>query len=170
VSYYPTLDEDLARAKAILAKGQPSPQEQANFTPEVIEALRKVGNRTISGADIYAAYKLLESFVAEIESLRQECDAQRRAANHWFTEANRDHNDLEHLRAAMQASTETLETTTAELVAIHAEIDQLRACPVFRPDHNGECGNCDERIDAHTPAAIEAGRGVAGANSPKGIP
>ena len=154
MSYYPTLDEDLARAKAILAK-----RSHPALLPKFLDT-----------TDVADAYKLLESFVAEIESLRQECDAQRRAANHWFTEANRDHNDLEHLRAAMQASTETLETTTAELVAIHAEIDQLRACPVFRPDHNGECGNCDERIDAHTPAAIEAGRGVAGANSPKGIP
>ena len=31
-------------------------------------------------------------------------------------------------------------------------------CPVFRPDHNGECVNCDEWGDAHTPAALEAGR------------
>lgn len=45
--YYDTIDEDLARAKRILDNG------------------------TIYGADIYAAYKLLESFVAEIERLNE---------------------------------------------------------------------------------------------------
>lgn len=64
--YYPTLAEDVARAKEILAKGQPSTWEKAQFTPEVVEALRQVGGGTIYGADVYAAYKLLESFVAEL--------------------------------------------------------------------------------------------------------
>lgn len=31
-------------------------------------------------------------------------------------------------------------------------------CPVFRPDHNGECLNCDEWADAHTPDATERGQ------------
>lgn len=65
--YFDTIAEDLARAKQILDKGKPAAWEEAQFTPEVIEALRKVGGGTIYGADIYAAYKLLESFVAEIE-------------------------------------------------------------------------------------------------------
>lgn len=69
MSYYPTLAEDVARAKEILAKGQPSTWEMAQFTPEVVEALRAVGGGTIAGADIYAAYKLLESFVAVIEAV-----------------------------------------------------------------------------------------------------
>jgi hypothetical protein len=34
-------------------------------------------------------------------------------------------------------------------------------CPVFRPDHNGECLNCDEWADAHTPEALAAGEAVA---------
>jgi hypothetical protein len=70
VSYYPTIEEDLARAKAILRKGEPTVWERANFTTEVIEALRKASSGTIYGGDIYAAYKLLESFVCEIERLR----------------------------------------------------------------------------------------------------
>lgn len=69
--YYPTLAEDVARAKEILAKGQPSTWEKAQFTPEVVEALRQVGGGTIYGGDIYAAYKLLESFVAAIEVMSQ---------------------------------------------------------------------------------------------------
>jgi len=35
--------------------------------------------------------------------------------------------------------------------------DLTPPCAVFRPDHNGECLNCDDWIDAHTPAAIAAG-------------
>lgn len=31
------------------------------------------------------------------------------------------------------------------------------ACPEFRPDHNGECLNCDEWMDAHSAEAIAAG-------------
>jgi hypothetical protein len=70
MSYYDTIEDDLARAKAILEKGKPAPWETAHFTPEVVEALREVGGGTIFGADIYAAYQLLASFVAEIERLR----------------------------------------------------------------------------------------------------
>ena len=31
-------------------------------------------------------------------------------------------------------------------------------CPVFRPDHNGECLLCDEWADAHSPDAIALGK------------
>lgn len=37
----------------------------------------------------------------------------------------------------------------------------MTACPVFRPDHNGECLACDEWMDAHTPEAIAAGEQLA---------
>lgn len=74
MSYYKTIDEDLQRAKEILEKGKPAPWETANFSPEVIEAFRQGGLGTIYGADVYAAYKLLESFVAEIERLRWEVE------------------------------------------------------------------------------------------------
>src|SRR5262245_44298876 len=35
------------------------------------------------------------------------------------------------------------------------------ACPVFRPDHNGECLLCDGWADAHTPEALAAGEQLA---------
>lgn len=37
------------------------------------------------------------------------------------------------------------------------EPDLPSPCPEFKPDHNGECLNCDEWYSAHTDAAIEAG-------------
>lgn len=57
--YYPTIDEDLARAKEILARGSVHYAEQ-DQRPAVPGA--------IYGGDNYAAYKLLESFVEHIES------------------------------------------------------------------------------------------------------
>jgi transcriptional regulator NrdR family protein len=68
--YYDTLAEDVARAKQILAKGQPAEWEKAQFAPDVLEALRKTDRGgIIYGADTYAAYKLLESFVEAIEAV-----------------------------------------------------------------------------------------------------
>jgi hypothetical protein len=64
MSYYPTLDEDLARAKEILAKGKAQPFMLGDH-------LQIPDGGTIYGADTYAAYMLLESFVAEIERLRE---------------------------------------------------------------------------------------------------
>jgi hypothetical protein len=66
-TYYDTIEEDLARAREILAKRQPTEWEKANFPPNVIEALRRAAEHK----DIYDAHKLLESFVAEIERLRE---------------------------------------------------------------------------------------------------
>jgi hypothetical protein len=67
--YYDTIDEDLARAREILAKGKPAHDEVA-YLPEPLRAAALTSG-TIYGADVYASYKLLESFVAEIERLRQ---------------------------------------------------------------------------------------------------
>jgi hypothetical protein len=67
VSYYPTLAEDVARAKAILAEGLPRLDEVADL-PEELRALA-LNQGTIYGKDTYAAYKLLESFVAAIEAV-----------------------------------------------------------------------------------------------------
>ena len=80
--YYPSIEEDLSRAKEILAKATPTAWEDANFTPEVIEALRKANHGHISGGDTYAAYKLLESFVAEIERLRALAKADEQTIAH----------------------------------------------------------------------------------------
>lgn len=59
--YYDTIEEDLARAKAILDK--------------VNATRRRVEGGAISVEDVSAAYQLLERFVAEIERLREERDA-----------------------------------------------------------------------------------------------
>ena len=71
MSYYPTIEEDLARAREILAKGN-AIHDIADLPEKVQEAIQQLAGGTIFGADIYAAYKLLESFVAEIERLRAE--------------------------------------------------------------------------------------------------
>lgn len=54
MSYYPTIDEDLQRAREILATGAAVPGH-GGF---------------IAGLDVPAAYWLLDSFVAEIERLK----------------------------------------------------------------------------------------------------
>jgi hypothetical protein len=66
--YYPTIDEDLTRAKAILAHGKEEiPVSMGDIlVSEVV---------MIVGADNYAAYKLLESFVEHIEHLRTQIQA-----------------------------------------------------------------------------------------------
>ena len=69
MTYYPTIDEDLARAREILDKGKPAHDEVA-YLPEPMRAAALEGG-TIYGGDIYVAYKLLESFVAEIDRLRR---------------------------------------------------------------------------------------------------
>jgi hypothetical protein len=65
MSYYDTFDEDLARANEILQKGR-WPVDHPTYRE--VQTIIKSG--TIFGDDILAAYKLLESFVAEIERLR----------------------------------------------------------------------------------------------------
>ena len=76
--YYDTIEADLRRAKEILAKGDHRAELEHELTDGGLRhfedasknELRKTRSGAISGADIYAAYKLLESFVAEIERLR----------------------------------------------------------------------------------------------------
>lgn len=62
--YYPTIEEDLARAKAILERGKAEPLDPPLAWRTPIEG------GTIYVGDTYDAYKLLESFVVEIERLR----------------------------------------------------------------------------------------------------
>ncbi len=71
--YYPTIDEDLKHAKEILERGKPDPEKMKNIFPHEELRARVLGiGGTIYGEDIYPAYKLLESFVEEIERLRTE--------------------------------------------------------------------------------------------------
>jgi hypothetical protein len=74
-----SIEEDLQRAKEILAKGKPEavfawvPDE--TLRADLVRRMRR-GGGMIYGADSYAAYQLLERFVAEIERLRaSEADA-----------------------------------------------------------------------------------------------
>ena len=60
MTYYPTLAEDIKRAKEILERGR----EQSVFATEIYAHLEDGG---ITGGDNYAAFKLLESFVQELE-------------------------------------------------------------------------------------------------------
>lgn len=63
--YYDTIDEDLARAKEILEKGK---AEQLDFDRGG-PAVPPLQGGTIFGADTFAAYKLLESFVEVIDTI-----------------------------------------------------------------------------------------------------
>lgn len=78
MTYYPTLAEDIARAKELLERGR---AEIADYPPALLEVLSQHRGGGISGADIYAAYKLLESFVGVIEAMDVEvCETAMRAA------------------------------------------------------------------------------------------
>lgn len=66
MTYYATLREDIARAKDILSKGQSEIPEALASLPREYQELR---GGTIYGADIYAAYWLLASFVEVIEGI-----------------------------------------------------------------------------------------------------
>jgi len=68
MSYYPTLEEDVTRAKEILAKGREELPEELARLEERLHTKRTQGG-TIWGADVYAAYQLLASFVAAIEAV-----------------------------------------------------------------------------------------------------
>jgi len=70
-----TLPDDLARARELLDKGRARADALATLRPQVRELsiLKKGG--VIDYGDIYAAYRLLESFVNEIAALNDEIAA-----------------------------------------------------------------------------------------------
>jgi hypothetical protein len=80
--YYPTIEEDLKRAKEILEKGKIDLKDFSAMSrlheslgeDDAATFMAAVGRHggTIYGADTFAAYKLLESFVEEIERLQTE--------------------------------------------------------------------------------------------------
>jgi hypothetical protein len=80
--YYDTLEEDIARAKQLLAKGKAEPFMLG-------EHLQLPDGGTIFGADIFAAYKLLESFVAELASQEGQRTASRGERRSQLQEFNR---------------------------------------------------------------------------------
>lgn len=112
MSYYDTIEEDLKRAKEILERGKEPTRFAERLAAEWGDA--PVGG-TIFGADIYAAYKLLESFVAEIERLQAEhtravlhytfkgyMAGENVDARHWRERAENAEAEIERLRAQLQ--------------------------------------------------------------------
>ena len=71
MSYYRTLREDVERAKEILERGKGDPAGLLAHFPdaETRQRVQELIGGTIYGADIYAAYKLLESFVEVITTM-----------------------------------------------------------------------------------------------------
>jgi hypothetical protein len=70
MSYYDTIDEDLQRAKEILQEGRLKDEDVPQHLSSDLRMHLIAQSGTIFGKDTYAAYKLLESFVEEIERLR----------------------------------------------------------------------------------------------------
>jgi hypothetical protein len=111
--YYDTIEEDLKAAKEILAEGSSALDGTLTINGHEI----RTSGGTIFGKDIYAAYKLLESFIAEIERLQLPVKFLHEVA-----------------------------------VALTVHIRRAPTCLNFRPDHNGECLECDDWWDEHDPA------------------
>lgn len=62
--YLTTLSEDIARARALLNRGRARAEDLHDASPQTRELLIALGGGGIDGADTYAAYRLLESFVS----------------------------------------------------------------------------------------------------------
>lgn len=73
MSYYPTIDEDIERAKRILEVGKMTEHELGSLKSLPEDRRKQIieNSGSIYIADSHAAYKLLESFVEEIERLRK---------------------------------------------------------------------------------------------------
>ena len=77
--YYRTLREDVQRAKEILERGKTTFNEElaehltdpigSALDASAVDSIKRAVGGTIYGADTYAAYKLLESFVEVIETM-----------------------------------------------------------------------------------------------------
>lgn len=90
MSYYPTIEEDLTRAKEILAKGKADADVVDTWPLDV----QRLASGNIYGADIYAAYKLLESFVQEIEDYRRSFELYHKASMALMHAYKRAHPDV----------------------------------------------------------------------------
>jgi hypothetical protein len=69
MSYYQTLEEDVARAKELLEKGRLRVTDLPVLISDELRAAMLTSGGHIYGADTYAAYKLLQSFVEVIEAV-----------------------------------------------------------------------------------------------------
>ena len=78
----------------------------------------------------------------QVAALTKERDEQKRAADHWFTEANQDHNRLVAAQATIERLREALEAveTTCSYNGQEDEIGEHSCChePSYRP-HSPDC-------------------------------
>jgi hypothetical protein len=54
------------------------------------------------------------------------------------------------------AAVDSFPSRRAATIAARVCNVELSPCRIYRPDHNGECLNCDEPLDGHTIEAVEA--------------
>jgi hypothetical protein len=125
MSYYDTIDDDVKRAKEILKTGEgsgcneyrPDHNGECQTCDEPADAHGDVST-AIYGADIYTAYKLLESFVAEITNFHQlfsdyedPCTSYEQAFAIWQMMKAREtklHDEITRLRAEVAAGDRAL--------------------------------------------------------------
>jgi len=72
---------------------------------ETLESHAPEGHNA-TNAEFHAAWMRMKKAEAERDQAVRERDDQEKAANHWFTEANRDHNDLVRAEAKLSALAE----------------------------------------------------------------
>jgi hypothetical protein len=109
MTYYPTIEEDLARAKKILETGKPD-HDNSLLPPEYQE----LAGGVIYGQDTYAAYKLLESFVAEIERMRAREGAIDRRASYAVEQIDNLRRRIETLEEDRQVVEELIAVMTPD--------------------------------------------------------
>jgi hypothetical protein len=99
VSYYESIEEDLKRAREILERGKLRNEDlPASLAPDLAMRMLAQGG-TIHAVDTYAAYKLLASFVTEIEARGQIIELYERQLAMRDTDVGRGHDEIERLRA-----------------------------------------------------------------------
>lgn len=125
--YYPTIDEDLARAKAILTEGRVDAellqQPHVDAESDVYLQIRAHAGGAIYGKDIYAAYKLLESFVEEIERLRSN-------VNSLTTAERRAQQKLEHRTLTLGAAEQRAAQARQRVCDCGAALTSCASCAV----------------------------------------
>lgn len=148
MTYYPTLDEDLACAKEILHRGKAfvPPRIIEEIGPELSQRLTEIAGGTIYGADIFAAYKLLESFVAEIDDYQRSAALYHRASMALMEAYKRAHSEVpEHVwpdaARVNEWAAKEIETRLTwldaqqlkdEILAYHALLDDTGAWDLYR--------------------------------------
>lgn len=119
--YYDTIAEDLRRAREILERGKPD-LDGVEIPPELQAYINEKAGGAIIGADIYAAYMLLRSFVAEIEALRADAErerAARRAVDEALRQAVEDRDFWERKAGEERVLVEAVGRKVAQLALRH---------------------------------------------------